>query len=95
VNSATATIVQQLKRGQGVAGAVQWVAAPNSKITHMKFVCPCGCGELDCIPVDQQPSEHGWTWNGDMNLPTLRPSLQRTGGCGWHGYLTDGIFKPC
>lgn len=50
---------------------------------------------------------HSWTWDGNVAAPTLTPSINcltgKTGnpnypeevyaGCGWHGFLTAGVFK--
>ena len=33
-----------------------------------------------------------WEWNGSMDKPTLRPSIQQTHPLGWHGWLTDGVW---
>lgn len=66
--------------------------------------CPCGCGEVLFVhfknPLDGGPCKSGnapaWDRTGDaFETLTLRPSLLRMGGCGWHGYLTDGIFEEC
>lgn len=51
------------------------------------FVCPCGCGQMRSVPVAGQ---RGWTWNGDKNNPTITPSIQVVGECGFHGFLTNG-----
>lgn len=34
----------------------------------------------------------GWTWNGDYDRPTLRPSIAAldASGAQWHGWLTEG-----
>lgn len=62
----------------------------------LSFRCPCGCGHLRQIPVGPgKVSSPAWTWNGDREKPTLTPSIACTRPCGWHGYLTDGVFKPC
>lgn len=61
-------------------------------IAGMIFVCPCGCGSqgsLDFRP-GQKPR---WNWNGDKNKPTLTPSVLKTSGCKWHGYLTEGKWR--
>ncbi len=41
-----------------------------------------------------------WTWTGSAEEGTLSasPSLhcvEALGGCGWHGYLTNGVLKHC
>lgn len=66
--------------------------------TWIWFGCPCGDGELAGIPVKKgshHSQEKAWGWNGDEEKPTLTPSIQRMGGCNWHGYLTNGEFKSC
>lgn len=55
--------------------------------------CPCGCGDTFGLPVRVRPP--GWSWNEDRDRPSLAPSIRRTGGCRWHGFLTAGQFKPC
>ena len=61
------------------------------------FKCPCGNDEVAGIHVGdkRKPRSHrpSWEWNGDFDKPTCKPSILRRGGCKWHGYLTDGVFK--
>ena len=60
------------------------------------YVCPCGCGVVDWIPVTSGPSDlHHWHWNGDRDKPTLTPSIRKLNGCQWHGWLTNGEFITC
>ena len=66
------------------------------------LTCP-GCGTqcgLYLSPPD--PGTPRWTVTaGDPSHAeglTLSPSIHHTtaqGGCGWHGYLTRGVFTPC
>lgn len=66
------------------------------------FACP-GCGRhvgLALHPVD--PRTPRWSVTAGYPLRaeglTLSPSIHHTtalGGCGWHGYLTRGVFTPC
>lgn len=60
---------------------------------RMHFRCPCGCGTLAGVVLQPKYSE-GWTWNGNEDQPTVRPSIDINRGH-WHGYLTDGVFKSC
>lgn len=64
------------------------------------FVCP-GCRALGKLPTKGRVT---WTVvEGDVSQPeslTLSPSIlhdnpDRGGRCGWHGYLTKGVFVPC
>ena len=65
------------------------------------FACP-GCGSQSHLPlgrvVDVRPT---WTVTaGDPRTGvglSLAPSIHHTtalGGCGWHGYLRDGVLVP-
>ena len=66
------------------------------------FACP-GCGRhsgLYLHPPD--PGTPRWhVTAGDATRAeglSLSPSIHHTtalGGCGWHGYLTAGVFAPC
>ena len=36
---------------------------------------------------------YGWHWNGDLDRPTLTPSLRVTDSRGeWRGHVTDGFL---
>ncbi len=73
---------------------------------HMLFVCPNGkrCGVLlGPTPVARQHPDGlcVWGWDGNSERPTLTPSLnciamkdgQPTSGCGWHGFITNGVMR--
>lgn len=71
---------------------------------HILFVCPNGkrCAVLLGPQFVQRPAKgklNIWGWNGDRNLPSITPSIncvttdedgKPTGGCGWHGHITNG-----
>jgi hypothetical protein len=57
----------------------------------LNFVCPCGCGEV--LGVGFKPGS--WTFDGNLDAPTVTPSIQHLDGCRWHGFLTAGEFKTC
>jgi hypothetical protein len=69
--------------------------------THLKFRLPGPVGQL-LLPVMIGGSRKGtgnWTWNGDVDKPTLKPSIKTTthgeGGveivC--HVWLNDGMVQ--
>lgn len=74
---------------------------------HILFVCPNGhrCSVLVGPTFVQRPSKDAlcvWGWNGDKDRPTLTPSIncrnvdddgKPAGGCGWHGFITDGVIR--
>ena len=46
-------------------------------------------------PHDPRPAAR-WDRTGDtFETLTIRPSIQRIGGCGWHGYITNGEAATC
>ena len=71
----------------------------------MIFVCPCGCGAHGALAFDNRPADYlakhpdaarpAWHWDRNREKPTLSPSIQRTTGCRWHGYLRAGLFEEC
>ncbi len=79
------------KPGEGKYGS------DDGRLSAILYRCP-GCGEpvsCDLKPTDRKPS---WEMTGTKEKPTLNPSIihdKKLGGCGWHGYLTDGVFRPC
>jgi hypothetical protein len=61
--------------------------------THLRLNIPGPTGEL-VLPVQIKGRRDGtgnWTWNGDVDRPTLRPSVLSQGG-DWrcHSWITDG-----
>lgn len=73
---------------------------------HILFVCPNArrcvvlIGSNAVAPADDQRL-HIWAWNGNVEKPTLTPSInclsekdgKPTSGCGWHGFITDGVMR--
>ena len=64
------------------------------------FGCP-GCQRNGAIRCDYQKPADSPSWfvsSGDLEKPetlTLSPSINCVGCCGWHGYLTNGVFVSC
>ena len=50
----------------------------GSSETMLWFWCP-GCDEAHAVPVD---GPRRWTWDGNLDAPTLSPSLLVRGGSG-------------
>jgi hypothetical protein len=61
----------------------------------LEFCCPCGCGDESWLPLvmqGQPHDQHAWGWDGNKQQPTLTPSIRRTYGCKFHGYLQAGVW---
>lgn len=79
-------------------GAAQW-HCEDGQPRVLDYVCPCGCKDWRSIPVNKSGGG-GWRWDGDETAPTLTPSILHaksdgSGNCGWHGFLTAGVWKTC
>lgn len=61
------------------------------EINGLLFICPCGCGSMGGVRF-KGPSPK-WDWDGNIENPTITPSIQFMTGCKWHGFLTNGEFK--
>lgn len=74
------------------------INVPIETVCGLMFICPCGCGSRGVLQIDSPFADHNrdkWTWDGNRERPTMSPSVRRTEGCGWHGYLQDGMWRPC
>lgn len=64
---------------------------------HIMLKCP-GCGQssgMHCrVPGTAHP-EGIQSWELSGLQPTMNPSINCVGCCGWHGWLKDGIFSKC
>jgi len=68
-----------------------FTTAYRSKIIGgLNFRCPCGCE--DGFAVWFTGSKAKWKWNGNRDKPTLIPSIFLKKFCGWHGFLTNGVW---
>lgn len=84
--------------GEGVSHA-DGSSVPERKGVGVSFDCPCGCKDRAYIPF-KNPLDGGpphdtnhptWDRTGeDFETLTLKPSIQRVGGCKWHGFITNG-----
>lgn len=65
-------------------------------MSRFHCVCPCGCGSHMNLPVylsgQEKPAQVAWVWNGNVEKPTLSPSIHDLSGCKFHGFITDGIW---
>lgn len=72
---------------------------PERHGVGISFDCPCrgACSRIGIEfenPLDggPAPGTHTWRRDGDtFETLTLSPSIQRTEGCGWHGWVRNGV----
>ncbi len=74
---------------------------PLRRGVGLGFDCPCGCDQRCFIPFENPldggpaclttPEHPAWKRTGEtFETLTLTPSILRKGGCGWHGFTTEG-----
>ncbi len=79
-------------------GSFQVVTEPSGQ-RRFWFICPGKCKGPSAIALLPQvdPAAAGsnqwWSFNDDMQAPTLSPSINHV-DC-WHGWLKQGEFVPC
>ncbi len=88
--NATFRLVEHVVGEDAKPGDAKFWKSPEGD-EGINFQCPCGCGSLLGVSFHKG----GWTWNGNREKPTVRPSILHVEGCKWHGYLTDGQFVEC
>lgn len=89
--------------GEGTSNA-DGSPIPYRAQVGIAFDCPCGC-DSRCYIGFKNPPDGGppcdvrdvnWQRQGDtFETITLSPSIQRIGGCGWHGWIQNGEVKTC
>lgn len=81
-----------------------YVPAPRHEGVGVLLDCPCGNRDEShqlYVPFDvaldgSTSTERGWHRVGDtFDTLTLTPSIRRIGGCGWHGFITNGEVISC
>lgn len=86
--------------GEGVRFTATGEQVPERHGVAVSFDCPCGCDQRCAIYLDPPLDGKGpyvtdggnvWQRTGDtFEALTLRPSIQRVGGCAWHGFIING-----
>lgn len=77
-------------------GAFEFYKSGDREYAGMIYCCPCGCGKTGALAFRPHPSP-SWEWDGNMEAPTLSPSVHDISGgkTHWHGYLRNGIWESC
>jgi hypothetical protein len=76
------------------AGAFMWVVDDEGR--RIIYTCPLGAGKRACaVPIHPNvlPNGASWQWDGNEEAPTLSPSINCVGGCGWHGWIQNGVMR--
>jgi len=82
-------------RAPAAPGAIEYRRRLDGSLGGIAFICPCGCGSESYLPMRGFGHPQEWSWDGNRDAPTLTPSVQQVGGCGWHGWLRAGEWVTC
>jgi len=66
-----------------------------AKAFSLVFACPTTgrwCGGIRIGVKAKPPHGPSWEWDGNLDQPTLAPSINCVGGCKWHGFLRKGVW---
>ncbi|MBS4065880.1 MAG: hypothetical protein KGZ74_15075, partial [Chitinophagaceae bacterium] len=59
------------------------------------FQCPCGCGEIISLSLQNEHHKSWYVVKSKNNRPTLHPSVWQNEGCYSHFIITDGRIYWC
>ena len=74
-------------------GAFAWCRRDGAPF--LLFVCPrSDAGALCGVPIapGRLPNGAQWQCGPNLDAPTLTPSINCVGGCGWHGFVRNGVL---
>jgi len=84
--------VDDLYEDGGAPGAFEYYRSGDRFPAGMIYLCPCGCGASNALRFRPSSPEHpSWEWDGNLDAPTLLPSVHRVGH--WHGWLKNGVWE--
>ena len=95
-----ATTLAEYPDAETLPGACYVPPAEGWSPESFCFACP-GCAQFGHIRIGNPKPDRSPSWKiekGHRQDPaslTLTPSIHCISCCGWHGYLTDGVFTSC
>jgi hypothetical protein len=76
--------------------AISGPTADGTRYIHMILPTDRERGAYCAIPIKTGPKETGaWAWDGNMEKPTLTPSVFHHSTPDWHGFITAGVMVGC
>ena len=73
-------------------GAMCWYIGPTGR-RFLRLLTPHQNREQEYVSLPVKPYEGqmaSWEWDGNLERPTLTPSIDILTTGGWHGYVTNG-----
>ena len=95
-------IVDDIDLADAAPGDAMVLEGRDGQVSGYAFRCPgCGCKSALLLPHEGRGATPVWNvLAGDPRTGvglTLWPSIHHAAprGCGWHGWLRDGVLAPC
>ena len=91
-----AQLLESIDEIRDVPGAFEYYRYQDQYPAGILYCCPCGCGRIGSLHFRHVPkldSHDTWVWDGNMEKPTLTPSVRHKDH--WHGFLTNGVWVSC
>ena len=70
-------------------------------VNEIQFRCRMNSKKICVVPLTLGPNVEDdgnkvrrWHWDGNMQSPTVTPSIGCDARCGWHGHMTSGEIAP-
>lgn len=68
-------------------------------VDTIQFCCRGNKNRICSIPLTLGDANYAetyprWHWDGNMQEPTIEPSIGCDNRCGWHGSITSGEIRP-
>lgn len=83
-------------KAKPVKAGAGWEGCPNDEATHVLLNIPGPSGHI-ALPFTIKGDRRGtpnWTWNGDTEKPTIKPSiLTTTSDYRCHTWVNDGMVQ--
>lgn len=81
----------------GLPGLAKGEFTYTRGFTEIAFPCPGGRLKYCIQKIHRAPADEAtrtWQWDGNVEAPTLTPSIGCDQRCGWHGHIINGEQTP-
>lgn len=91
----TIDIVEKPPKNEDISEGKFFFVMSSNKPKWSLFKCPCGCGDVITLSLQQVHRPHWCLTKSQADRPTLYPSIWRDKGCFSHFWLKDGSIFLC
>ena len=92
---ASINVVKKAPRNDEIIAGELYAVAPSDRPKWTLFLCPCGCGSVVTLSLQQVHQPHWKLIRTHAGRPELFPSVWRDKGCLSHFWIKDGRVNWC